>query len=63
MDEMTVQVEARPEAWGAGDCSVDLADRVKQMVGVTATVAVVAPGTIERSLGKARRVIDRRGAG
>ena len=31
------------------------------MIGVTANVIVVAPGTIERSLGKARRVIDKRG--
>jgi phenylacetate-CoA ligase len=30
------------------------------MIGVTAEVRVVAPGTIERSLGKARRVIDKR---
>jgi phenylacetate-CoA ligase len=62
MDEMTVQVEARPEAWGAGieDEGSELAYRIKEMIGITAKVAVVAPGTIERSLGKARRVIDKR---
>jgi phenylacetate-CoA ligase len=62
MDEMTVQVEARPEAWGAGveDVGSELAHHIKGMVGITATVSVVAPGTAERSLGKARRVIDNR---
>jgi phenylacetate-CoA ligase len=30
------------------------------MVGVTASVVVEPPGGIERSMGKARRVIDRR---
>ena len=33
---------------------------IKGFVGVTATVRVVDPGTIERSQGKAKRVIDRR---
>jgi phenylacetate-CoA ligase len=65
MDEMTVQVEARPEAWGAGveNLGAELAHHVKALIGITATVVVVAPGTIERSLGKARRVIDKRALG
>ena len=33
---------------------------IKSLVGVTTTVRVVAPGAIERSQGKARRVIDKR---
>jgi len=63
MDEMTVLVEARPEAFGpaADEQGRDLAHRIKELVGVTARVEVVAPGGIERSLGKARRVVDRRG--
>ena len=40
-----------------------LARAIKEIVGVSARVVVVAPGAIERSLGKARRVIDRRPAG
>ena len=65
MDEMMVQVEARAETWGmAGDAAGrELAGRIKELVGVTARVEVVAPGGVERSLGKARRVIDRRGLG
>jgi phenylacetate-CoA ligase len=33
---------------------------VKNLVGVTAKVSVAAPGAIERSLGKAKRVVDKR---
>jgi phenylacetate-CoA ligase len=33
------------------------------MVGVSAAVRVVAPGGIERSMGKARRVVDKRPKG
>jgi phenylacetate-CoA ligase len=33
---------------------------IKAYVGVTTRVRVVAPGTIERSQGKAKRVIDLR---
>jgi phenylacetate-CoA ligase len=65
LDDMTVQVEARPDSWG--DASEDqgrhLAHQIKQRVGITTTIEIVAPGTIERSLGKARRVIDRRQLG
>ena len=34
--------------------------RIKDVVGVTARVQLVDPGTIERSLGKAKRVVDLR---
>jgi phenylacetate-CoA ligase len=62
MDSMEVRVEARPEAWGpaSDDHGRELAHRIKQLIGVTAKVTIQAPGAIERSLGKARRVIDHR---
>lgn len=59
MDTMLVRVEARPDTFGVVD-GQPLAVLIKERIGVTATVDVVAPGGIERSLGKARRVIDRR---
>ena len=34
--------------------------RIKDLVGVTATVRLVNAGTMERSLGKAKRVVDLR---
>lgn len=33
---------------------------IEGYIGITATVRVLEPGTIERSQGKAKRVIDRR---
>jgi phenylacetate-CoA ligase len=38
----------------------ELAGRVKERIGVTASVRVVPPGGIERSVGKARRIVDQR---
>jgi phenylacetate-CoA ligase len=64
LDAITVVVEARPES---GDeaaraaCNRELSARIKSLIGVTADVKTVAPGAIERSLGKAKRVIDLRG--
>jgi len=43
------------------EATSDLQRRIKAYVGLTATVTVCNPGTIERSIGKAKRVTDRRG--
>ncbi len=62
LDEMTVLVERSPGA-GAADgetAGARLAHLVKSLIGVTADVHVVAPGGIERSLGKAKRIVDKR---
>ena len=62
LDTLTVNVEAAPGTWaeGAEARGAELADRVKHAVGVTIAVAVVAPGALERSQGKAKRIDDRR---
>ncbi|MEP7061587.1 MAG: phenylacetate--CoA ligase PaaK [Betaproteobacteria bacterium] len=62
LDELTVLVERAPDAGAAdGDrAGTRLAHSIKSLVGVTATVRVVPPGGIERSVGKARRVVDKR---
>ena len=62
LDEMAVLVERSPAVGSAdGDAAgVRLAHMVKSMIGVTAEVRVVPPGMIERSLGKAKRVVDKR---
>jgi phenylacetate-CoA ligase len=65
LDELTVRVERAP---GSGSVDGDaagakLAHLIKSMIGVTADVQVVAPGGIERSLGKAKRVVDKRPKG
>jgi len=66
LDEMTVLAEARPEAWDGSGLTVHaerLTARIKDTIGVSARVVIQAPGTIERSAGKAKRVIDRRPKG
>jgi phenylacetate-CoA ligase len=66
LDELDVVVELRPEATGtlAAKAHADLERHaqhlIKAHVGVTTTVRVVPAGTIERSQGKAKRVIDKR---
>jgi phenylacetate-CoA ligase len=63
MDEMEVLVEATPAADGAearGASAAELAHHIKSLIGVTARINVGEPGTIERSEGKAKRVIDKR---
>jgi phenylacetate-CoA ligase len=37
-----------------------LQGRIKTMVGISARVKVLPPNSVERSLGKSRRVIDQR---
>lgn len=62
LDTLTVRVEAR------SDCPPErrdpaaeaLAREVKDRVGVTIAVEVVDPDTVERSVGKLQRVVDRR---
>ncbi len=62
LDELAVIVETRDAL--PPDAMMVLADRgahlIKARVGVTTTVRTVAPGSIERSQGKAKRVIDKR---
>jgi phenylacetate-CoA ligase len=64
LDELTIRVE--PHAAGVEDqtacaqAAADLQHNVKAFIGVTAAVVVCDPGTVERSIGKAKRVIDLR---
>ena len=63
MDEMEVLVEATPAAAPSDarqKSAADLAHLVKNVIGVTAKITVTDPGGIERSQGKARRVVDKR---
>jgi phenylacetate-CoA ligase len=65
MDAVTLRVEARDgiAAAAAGDEGRRLSGMVKEMVGISVTTLVGAPGTLQRSAGKAVRVVDRRAAG
>lgn len=59
LDDLTVLVEHREDA-AAGDAGAQLKKLVKNSIGVTVAVEVVAPGGIERSVGKMKRIVDRR---
>jgi phenylacetate-CoA ligase len=65
LDELAVMVEIRPDARPAGEAErtaleAEAVHLIKVHVGVSCAVRVVPSGTIERSEGKAERVIDRR---
>jgi phenylacetate-CoA ligase len=62
LDAMIVHVESAGHAQvPASDAAArELAEHVKSYVGISVRVQVGAPGSIERSIGKAKRVIDRR---
>jgi phenylacetate-CoA ligase len=63
MDEMTIVAEARHNSWDSAALDYHaekLATQIKGTVGITARVAIHPPGTLERSMGKAKRVVDKR---
>jgi len=62
LDELDVVVEAQTNEGEAArnEIARSLEHLIKEFVGVTTMVRVVTPGTIERSEGKAKRVIDLR---
>jgi phenylacetate-CoA ligase len=63
MDALTVVVEARPHAADEAKRELgahQLAHHVKSAIGVTVGVRVVKPGAVERSQGKAKRIVDLR---
>jgi phenylacetate-CoA ligase len=62
LDELEVQLEARSAADldEARAHASELEHAMKAHIGITAKVSVLEPGQIERSLSKAKRVIDKR---
>jgi phenylacetate-CoA ligase len=59
LDDLTVHVESRAGADAAG-AARELVHYVKAYVGISVRANVVPPGGVERSQGKAKRIIDRR---
>jgi len=65
LDTLEVHVEAKPAVYEAGAEMIKGAEQkienhIKGMIGIGIKVRLVAPGTITRSEGKAKRVIDER---
>ena len=59
LDHLTVLVELAPGARDVNSAA-KLEHNIKSMIGVSSDVKIVPLSTIERSIGKAKRVIDRR---
>jgi phenylacetate-CoA ligase len=66
LDQVTVQVECQAGLAAAaerrGQLGRALAESIKAHIGISARCVVCDPGSLERSAGKARRVIDHRQA-
>jgi phenylacetate-CoA ligase len=64
LDELTVAVECRPEVQpgspAARDAAEKLSHEIKSYIGTSARIDLRPSGGIERSLGKAKRVVDQR---
>jgi phenylacetate-CoA ligase len=64
LDTLTVRVELKAhehtDGSAAAGAQAALEHAIKSLIGVSCRVKVEPPGAVERSVGKARRVIDRR---
>jgi phenylacetate-CoA ligase len=65
LDEMEVQVEVTPEVFsdeirGLQSLQDKLGNAIEHVLGIRVKVTLVAPRTLARSEGKAKRVVDRR---
>jgi phenylacetate-CoA ligase len=63
MDHMTVLAEARAEHWdgeGLTEHAKRFVETIKNTIGISTAVVIREPEGVERSAGKARRVVDKR---
>ncbi len=62
LDALTVRAEARPDAGSEirEAAALAIAAAVKDGVGVSVAVEIVEPESLERSVGKIRRIVDLR---
>jgi len=65
LDHLTVRVEAKREIYDQGpakeaEVEKKISEHLKGMLGIGITVKLVEPKLIERSEGKAKRIIDER---
>jgi len=65
MDELEVQVEMVETAFSDNyrhleDIEVNLVHRLQTMLGIKAKVRLLEPGSLERFVGKAQRIVDKR---
>jgi phenylacetate-CoA ligase len=66
MDCMTIHAECRAGLWDGEGLQQEaraLIEQIKNTIGISTKVVIEQPGGVERSVGKMRRVIDRRDQG
>jgi phenylacetate-CoA ligase len=59
LDCLAVLVEMKPDG-NDNESARKLQHSIKSYIGVTTEVRIVPPNSVERSIGKAKRVIDKR---
>lgn len=65
IDQMSVETEAKPAVYASGAEAVSqlakqISTRIQQVIGINVPVNITAQESIERSIGKAKRIIDER---
>lgn len=65
IDHIAVETEVRAEIYAAGQDKVDelarrISSRIQQVIGINVPVKILPQESIERSIGKAKRIIDER---
>lgn len=60
LDSLTVRVERELSASPGSDTAKELQHRIKGVLGVSTKIDICEPDSVDRSLGKAKRVIDHR---
>jgi phenylacetate-CoA ligase len=65
IDHIMVETEVKPAVYQAGKEKIDelaktISSRIQQVIGINVPVAILTPESIERSIGKAKRIIDER---
>jgi len=65
IDHITVESEVKPSVYELGQQAIDdlskkISGRIQQVIGIKVPVVILPHSTIERSIGKAKRIIDER---
>ena len=65
IDTFDIDIELRPDYYGDNLATIErakshLSERLVSVLGIKPTLHIVEPGSIERSMGKAKHVDDKR---
>lgn len=65
IDHIMVETEVKPAVYQAGKEKINelakaISSRIQQVIGINVPVDILSPESIERSIGKAKRIIDER---